>query len=119
MFESDANGTIDFNQFTKIASGDFDCDMKLFAKNLFKDLDADKDGFISFDEFQNAKNLLVDLPILPSELKEAFDKADTDKDGKLSLQGKSLSSKVVVKTIKIFCVKFIIFGENSNSNNKR
>ena len=92
MFETDANGTIDFNQFTKIVDGDYDFDMKIFGKNLFKDLDADKDGFISFDEFQNAKDL---LPGLPPELKEAFDEADTDKDGKLSLQGKTLSSTIV------------------------
>ena len=51
MFETDANGTIDFNEFIKIASGDFDFDWKIFDKNLFKDLDADKDGCVSYKEF--------------------------------------------------------------------
>ena len=93
MFETDANGTIDFNEFIKIASGDFDFDLKIFAKNFFKDLDADKDGLISFDEFQKAKDLLSGH--LDEFLKEDFVKADTNKDGKINLQGKFISSNTV------------------------
>ena len=92
MFETDANGTIDFNQFTKIVDGDYDFDMKIFGKNLFKDLDADKDGFISFDEFKKVNDLI------PGELaqsKEDFLKADTNKDGKINQQGKFISSNTV------------------------
>ena len=92
MFETDANGTIDFNQFSQIASGDFDFDLKIFAKNFFKDLDTDKDGLISFDEFKKVNDL---IPGDLSELKEDFVKADTDKDGKINLQGKFISSNTV------------------------
>ena len=92
MFESDANGTIDFNQFTKIVNRDFDCDPKVFGKNLFKDLDADKDGLITFDELKKVNDL---IPSDQSKLKENFVKADTDKDGKINLQGKFISSNTV------------------------
>ena len=97
MFETDANGTIDFNQFTKIVDGDYDFDMKIFGKNLFKDLDADKDGFISFDEFKKVNDLKVNdfIPGILAQSKEDFLKADTNKDGKINQQGKFISSNTV------------------------
>lgn len=88
MVEPNAEGKIDFNNFVKIMTRDYELNWGNIAKNMFRDLDKDRDGQINFAEFQTITSLSPGLGSDLEELKGAFDEADSNKDGKLSLDGK-------------------------------
>ena len=67
-------------------SGEYLNDMSVYAKNFFKDLDVNKDGYVTFDEFQRVNTILPEMKN-KNELKKLFDEADLNKDGKLTLDG--------------------------------
>jgi len=51
-----------------------------------------KDGFISLLELKKIGTLLPILDSSPDELTAAFNEADTNKDGKISMDGKTISN---------------------------
>ena len=65
--------------------GDINYDMENIGRNIFTDLDIDKDGSITFEEFQRAAHVIIELSHL--DLKETFEKIDADKDEKLTKDG--------------------------------
>jgi Ca2+-binding EF-hand superfamily protein len=77
--------------------------MNTFAKNLFKDLDASKDGMVTFEEFKTIIDLLPDAPVNKKNLKSDFEKADTNMDGNISLEG-----FILIKISFFFLLKFEI-----------
>jgi Ca2+-binding EF-hand superfamily protein len=81
--DADKNGAISFEEF-QAGKGPH-------ARQAPPDLDTDKDGKISFDEFKAHKpaNPPANAPAITDEqLKAAFDKMDTNKDGFLSADDK-------------------------------
>ena len=85
--QPDEEGCIDFKEFVKIMSGEYEPNEKIIATNMFKDFDKDKDNLISFDEFKKmAKYFFVDAT--DETLKLDFQRIDQNNDGKLSLEGK-------------------------------
>ena len=87
MIEPDEKGCIDFNGFINFYQNGFDLNFETFAKNVFKDLDANSDGFVSFDEFKQVIDIIPDVSNDLEELKADFNRADKNSDGKLSLEG--------------------------------
>ena len=83
-------------------------DMYTFAKNLFKDLDANKDGMVTFEEFKTIIDLLPDAPVNKKNLKSDFEKADTNMDGNISLEGFILMCKIHSFYLYYNCFFFIL-----------
>ena len=87
----DINACIDFNEFLRFNNGELNDGQDEInqAKNFFAHLDSDRSGLISYDEFQIFANIHPDFATLTSQqMKDVFYKNDSDKDGKISENGK-------------------------------
>lgn len=100
---------------------DFKPDTRIFWRNMFRHFDKDKDGFISLDEFKelslfydennetNKYNLVFidDLKLISKlfefirheELNDEFKKIDSNRDGKISLDGEYCFSNLFFKIL--------------------
>lgn len=56
------------------------------AKNAFYEMDADKDGLISFQEFKHISKTL-NVSLNDEDLEADFEQFDEDEDGKINLSG--------------------------------
>ena len=74
-----------FNEFFNLMSSEDDSELNcdVFANNLFNDLDKDKDGFISKQEFETASKI-VSSTIFRMSLD--FDQIDTEKSHKINAE---------------------------------
>lgn len=84
--DQDEDGCIDFNEFISLmdSEDDFELNNDIFARNLFNDLDKNRDGFLTFDEF------ILLAEIIPNSLEQMrndFDAADVEKRGKINSDG--------------------------------
>ena len=83
--DQDNNGSLKPAEFARLTQPDFKINVDTFAKNFFTEIDANKDGFISFDELKK----VAQFENIPEEvLRDDFNHLDLNSDGKLSFQGK-------------------------------
>lgn len=91
--ESDDQGRIEFEAFMTLLDGTWDDDQfsKNVTKNLFKEFDGDKSGFINLAEFKKLVGKLESItqkePSTTIELNQKFRQTDKNGNGKLSQEG--------------------------------
>ena len=68
-----------------IEQDDYELDSDLLLKNIFRDLDIDKDGLLTENEFKKATNLIKDSAL---KLVKSFDQIDSENVGKIKLERK-------------------------------
>lgn len=89
--QPDDTGCIDYNEFVRAVKDDsYLLDHGRFFNNVFKYLDEDRDGLISYAEYKRIAEINPGEPINQEELKYSFNFIDSDKDGKISFHGNSI-----------------------------
>lgn len=82
LMDQDCNGYIEYQEFLMMAT-----DMKLMSKtnllSVFNFLDKDGSGFLEVEELKAA---LTDIDDVDKAVQQMLQEADTDKDGKISLE---------------------------------
>ena len=82
----DGNGTIEFSEFLAIAARKIkDSDMEEEIRKVFRILNKDDNGFISFDELRRVLTNLGEK-LSDEDVVEMIEEADLDKDGRISYE---------------------------------
>lgn len=87
MVDRDNNGKLDFNEFMEILSdniGDFETEDEI--RRLFRVFDRKNTGYITRKDLKEVMEVM-DEKLTEAELDEAMKEADTNKDGKINVDG--------------------------------
>lgn len=92
--DEDQSGDVDFYEFLKMMTkSKNDATYKAELRELFRVFDTNRDGYISAVELRNAMKM-VGEDLSDQEIALMMNYADTDRDGRISIEGKHLRNTI-------------------------